>query len=137
MKKLLYASLFLAASLSGCRHNGDSPAPALSDELAGTWRLISVVCFCPGGQPVPDEVLTLDTSQHFQLFRNGTLAATGTYATSQKPNCSASDSAATLTLTAPTAKGHLPTGAYRLQNNSLVIDQCSAADGPQYTYQRQ
>ncbi|TDN37160.1 hypothetical protein E4631_07045 [Hymenobacter sp. UV11] len=137
MNKLLYASILLAASLSGCQHDSDSPAPALSDELAGTWRLTNLQCFCPAGQPVPNEVLMLDTSQHFKLFRNGTLAAAGTYATSQGANCSANDMVPFITLTASAANVYVPKGAYSLANNTLVIDQCSAADGPRYTYQRQ
>jgi len=32
---------------------------------------------------------------------------------------------------------YVPKGAYSVQHNVLVIDQCSAADGPRYTYQRQ
>ncbi|AMR26808.1 hypothetical protein A0257_06575 [Hymenobacter psoromatis] len=135
MNKLLYTSLLLAASLSGCRHDSDSPAP--SDELAGTWRLTNVQCYCPAGQPVPNEVLTLDAGQHFQLFRNGALAAEGSYATSQGPSCSASVSVPLITLTASVPSVYVPKGAYSIQNNMLVIDQCSAADGPKYTYQRQ
>ncbi len=135
MNKLLYASLLLVASFSGCRHDSDSPAP--SDELAGSWRLTGLQCYCPAGQPVPNEVLTLDASQHFQLFRNGTLAATGSYATGQGANCSASDLVATITLTATVPNVYVPKGAYSVQSNVLVIDQCSAADGPRYTYQRQ
>lgn len=135
MRNILYTTLLLASCLAGCRHDSDSPAP--SGELAGIWRLTNLQCFCPAGQPLPDEVLTLDASRHFQLFRNGTLAAAGSYATSQGPSCSASDSVPLLTLTATAPNAYVPKGAYVIQNNTLIIDQCSAADGPKYTYQRQ
>ncbi|MGI4734494.1 MAG: hypothetical protein ACRYG7_04875 [Janthinobacterium lividum] len=137
MNKLLYLSAFAAASLTSCRHDSDSPMPALSDELAGSWRLTNVQCYCPPGQPVPNEVLKLDTGQHFQLFRNGTLVAEGTYATGQGINCSASNTVPVITLTTASSTVYVPKGAYTVENNVLTIDQCSAADGPKYTYQRQ
>ncbi len=137
MNKLLYLTAFAASSLVGCRHDSDSPAPALSDDLAGSWRLTTLQCYCPASQPLPNEVLKLDASQHFQLFRNGTLAAEGTYATGQGPSCSASNIVPVITLTASSSTVYVPKGAYTVENNVLVIDQCSAADGPRYTYQRQ
>jgi len=137
MPKFLYLVAFAASSLAGCQRDSDSPAPALSDELAGNWRLTNVQCYCPAGQPVPNEVLKLDASQHFQLFRNGTLAAEGTYATGQGTSCSASNLVPVITLTASSATVYVPKGAYTVADNVLVIDQCSAADGPKYTYQRQ
>jgi hypothetical protein len=60
MSKLLYASLLLAASLSGCRHDSDSPAP--SDELAGTWRLTGMMCYC-AYDPKIVEMLTLSSDR--------------------------------------------------------------------------
>lgn len=135
LQKAAYAVL-LTAGLASCKHDADTVP--LSDELAGTWRLTDVQCFCPAGQPVPDEVLTLETGQRFQLTRKGQLAAEGTYALSQGSACNTgSGTEALLKLTTSAANTSVPSGAYSIKNNMLVIDQCSAADGPKYTYRRE
>ncbi len=124
----------LAAGLAGCQRNATPPEPGTT--LVGSWRLTALQCNCPPNQPVPDELLTLDASQHFQLLRAGKLAATGTYATSQEPSCTGGTAGPKLTLSPAVPDTYVPGGAYTLQANSLIIDQCSAADGPRYTYQR-
>ena len=137
MKKLLYASLLLAASLSGCRHDRDSPAPA--DELVGTWHLTARTCYCPAG-PLPDETLVFDVNRHFQLFRAGKLAYEGTYATGQGPVCAGAPSQGLLTLSGAVATVVFqPSGAYTLKDSILIIDQGSYCipDATIGTYQRQ
>lgn len=133
MNKLLYASLLLIASLAGCRHHNDTPAP--SDELAGSWRLTGLMCFCTY-DPKIVEILTLASDQHFRLTRNGSLAAQGTYAITQGSACAGDPLEPYLQLTT-TAGGVGPSGAYAIQGNTLSIRQCVALDGPAYTYQRQ
>ncbi|QKG56941.1 hypothetical protein GKZ68_10055 [Hymenobacter sp. BRD128] len=137
MKKTAASFLLLAASLGGCKHDADSPGPD-PGTLAGSWRLTDRQCYCPAGQPLPDEQITFDASGHFQLFRGGALATVGSYAFSQGMPCGGSSTNATqITLTAATPNVYVPHGAYTQQNNTLVIDQCSVADGPKYTYTRQ
>ncbi len=136
MNKLLYISLFLAISLSGCRHDSDSPGP---DTLVGSWHLTNRMCYCPAGPP-PDETLVFDANPHFQLFRAGKLAYEGVYATSQGAVCAGAPSQSLLTLNGAVAAVILsPSGAYTLQNSTLVIDQGSycLADAVVSTYQRQ
>jgi hypothetical protein len=131
-----FFALLLTASLAGCKHDADTVP--LSDDLAGTWRLTDMQCFCPAGQQVKDEVITFDAAQRFQLSRDGQLAAEGTYALSQGSACTGgSGTQALLKLTASATTTYVPSGAYSIQNNTLVIDQCSAADGPKYTYRRE
>ena len=103
----------------------------------GTWRLSAYQCHCPPNQPVPDEVLTLDANQHFRLLRDKKLAAEGTYRTGTGPNCGGGTDEPIITLTPASADTYAPKGAYTLADNTLIIDQCSAADGPKYTYSRQ
>jgi len=133
MKKLL-PLLLLAASLAGCAREADSPTPAT---LLGTWRLTDRMCYC-AASPLPDEVLTFATDQRFQLFRNGTLVADGTYSLSRSPSCGETIARNQLRL-ATIAKTYVPTGAYTVQDQTLIIDQTNGcvSDGPIYTYTRQ
>ncbi len=133
MNKLLYLSLLLAASLSGCRHDSDSPAP--SAELAGTWRLTGMMCYC-AYDPKIVEILTLSSDQHFSLTRDGRLTAQGTYAITQGSACAGGPVEPYLRLTT-TVGGVGPSGVYGIQNNTLSITQCVAVDAPAYTYKRQ
>jgi hypothetical protein len=112
-------------------------APGTGTTLVGTWRLSAYQCHCPPNQPVPDEVLTLDTNQHFRLMRDKALAAEGTYQTGTGTNCGGGTPEPIITLTPTNADTYAPKGAYALDGSTLVIDQCSAADGPKYTYTRQ
>lgn len=132
MKKLL--PLLLATNLAGCAREADSLSPAT---LVGTWRLTDRMCYC-AASPLPDEVLTFTTEQRFQLFRDGTLAADGTYSLSRSPACGetiARDQLRLVTI----ARAYVPTGAYTVQGPTLIIDQTNGcvSDGPIYTYTRQ
>jgi hypothetical protein len=133
MKKIL-SLLLLAASLAGCAREADSLSPAT---LVGTWRLTDRMCYC-AASPLPDEVLTFATDQRFQLFRDGTLAADGTYSLSRGPACGETIDRDQLRL-ATIARTYVPTGAYTVQGQTLVIDQTNGcvSDGPIYTYTRQ
>ena len=133
MKKIL-PLLLLAASLASCEREADSLSPAT---LVGSWRLTDKMCYCEAS-PLPDEVLTFATDQHFQLFRSGTLAAEGTYSLSRSPSCGETIDRDQLRL-ATTAKTYVPTGAYTVQGQTLIIDQTNecVSDGPIYTYTRQ
>jgi hypothetical protein len=135
MKATCYSLLALAASLTGCRHDADLPSP---DALIGTWRLTHVACYCVA-TPTPDETITFSTSRQFQLMRNGALAAEGTYALSRGPACGETLERDQLRLVVTTAGAYAPTGAYTVQNQTLVIDQTNkcVSDGPVYTYTRQ
>jgi len=136
MRKILSGTILLAASLTSCQHKAQL---ATADALLGNWRLTAYQCSCPPGQPVPDEKVTFDGNQHFRLFRNSQLAAEGTYTTGKGSSCTGSSGGSedliTLNATCPTT--YVPKGAYTLENQTLTIDQCSAADGPKYTYTRQ
>jgi hypothetical protein len=137
MKKTATFLLLLTASFGGCKHNVESPGPD-PGTLAGNWRLTDRQCYCPAGQPLPDEQITFDANGHFQLFRNGALATEGSYAFSQGMSCGGSTTNVTLlTLKGTTPNVYVPYGAYSQQNNVLVLDQCYVADGPKFTYQRQ
>jgi hypothetical protein len=122
---------------SSCQRTPQAVAAAPGTTLVGTWRLSDYQCHCPPGQPVPNEVLTLDASQHFRLLRDKKLAAEGTYATSTGISCGGGTPEPIITLTPTDADAYAPKGAYTLEGSTLVIDQCSAADGPKYTYTRQ
>jgi hypothetical protein len=89
MKKTATFLLLLTASFGGCKHNVESPGPD-PGTLAGNWRLTDRQCYCPAGQPLPDEQITFDANGHFQLFRNGALATEGSYAFSQGMSCGGS-----------------------------------------------
>ena len=133
--KKFFPLLALTASLAGCRHEADLPGPA---DLLGTWRLTNRQCYCTAA-PVPDETITFEASQRFQLFRSGKLAAEGSYALSRSPACGETIARDQLRLAATTAGVAVPTGAYMVQNQTLVIDQTNqcVSDGPVYTYTRQ
>jgi hypothetical protein len=138
MTKYLYTAVLLTASLAGCGHK-EKLSTAGPGTLLGDWRLTAYQCNCPAGQPVPNETVMFDVNQHFRLFRNGKLAAEGTYTTGKGSSCTSSTDGTEdiITLTAPSFATYLPKGAYALQGQTLIIDQCSAADGPKYTYTRQ
>jgi len=136
MKRICCALFLLtSASLTSCGNKADLPSP---DNLIGTWRLTARACYCEAA-PVPDEVITFDNSKRFQLFRNKALAAEGTYSLSRGPACGESVDRDQLRLTVTTAGAYAPTGAYTVQNQTLVIDQTNkcVSDGPVYTYTRQ
>ncbi|MDO7887896.1 hypothetical protein [Hymenobacter cheonanensis] len=134
MKNLL-PLLLLTASLAGCQR-GATTSPGPESTLLGSWRLTGYQCHCPPNQPVPDESVTFGAGQHFKLYRNQALAAEGTYTTGQGASCGGTPEPI-ITLTPTAASTYAPKGAYTLEGNTLVIDQCSAADGPRYTYTRQ
>lgn len=126
----------LAAATSGCQRAA-TQAQAPSATLVGTWKLTAYQCHCPPNQPIPDESVTFETGQRFKLYRNKALAAEGTYTTGEGVSCGGGASEPIITLTPASADAYAPHGAYSLQGSTLVIDQCSAADGPKYTYIRQ
>ena len=126
-----------ALGTTSCQRAAQSSAPGPGTTLVGTWRLTGYQCHCPPGQPVPDEVLTIDAGQHFRLVRNRALAAEGTYTLGTGISCGGGTPEPLLTLTPAAADAYAPKGAYTLAGDTLVIDQCSAADGPKYTYTRQ
>jgi hypothetical protein len=133
--KYLLPLLLCGASLTGCQRTATSTSPTTT--LEGTWRLTGYQCHCPPSQPVPDEVLTIAAGQRFRLVRDKALAAEGTYTTGQAVSCGGGTPEPVITLTPTAADAYAPHGAYTLAGNTLVIDQCSAADGPKYTYTRQ
>ena len=135
MNKFLRCALLLSTLLlaSGCRHDADSPAP--SDELAGSWLLTALECFC-AYDPKVVEVLTLSRDQQFRLTRDGRLAAQGTYALTQGVACAGDPLEPYLQLTTTTG-GAGPSGVYAVRDNTLTIRQCVALYAPGYTYQRQ
>jgi hypothetical protein len=135
MKNFPFAIALLATCASSCQRTTQSLEPGTS--LVGTWRLTAYQCHCPPNQPVPDESVTFEAGQHFRLYRKGALAAEGTYTTGQGVSCGGGASEPIITLTAASPDAYAPKGAYTLAGNTLVIDQCSAADGPKYTYTRQ
>lgn len=138
MTKLFFlCSLGLLGAATGCQRTPQAATAASGTGLAGTWRLTDYQCHCPPGHPVPNELLTLDANQHFRLLRDNKLAAEGTYSTGKGISCGGGTPEPILTLTPATADTYAPKGAYTLAGTTLVIDQCSAADGPKYTYTRQ
>jgi len=140
MQKTLLALTLLTAGALGttsCQRAVQTAAPEPGTTLVGTWRLTGYQCHCPPGQPVPDEVLNIEANQHFRLMRNKALAAEGTYSLSTGISCGGGTPEPLLTLTPTAADAYAPKGAYTLASDTLVIDQCSAADGPRYTYTRQ
>jgi hypothetical protein len=134
MKKLL--PLLFTASLISCQRSATT-SPNPDNTLVGTWHLTGYQCHCPPNQPVPDESLTFEADQHFKLYRNQALAVEGTYTTGQGASCAGGTPEPIITLTPTAASTYAPKGAYTLEGTTLVIDQCSAADGPRYTYTRQ
>jgi len=140
--KTLASCLLLALALGACHREAARPAeatpPAASTSVVGTWQLVALQCFCPANRTVPNQRLTLDSTRHFQYFTDGKLAATGTYALGTGSACSSAASPdALLQVTPATAGTYAPHGNYTLRGDSLIIDQCLAADGPRYTFRRQ
>ena len=135
MKKFPFVIALLATSAIGCQRTPQATEP--STTLMGTWKLTAYQCHCPPNQPVPDESVTFEAGQHFKLYRKGALAAEGSYTTGEGVSCGGGASEPVITLTPASADAYAPKGAYTLAGNTLVIDQCSAADGPKYTYTRQ
>ncbi len=133
MHYLPFALALLAAGASGCQRAA-TQAQAPSATLVGTWKLTAYQCHCPPNQPVPNESVTFEPGQRFKLYRNQALAAEGTYTTGEGVSCGGGASEPIITLTPTAEDAYAPHGAYTLQGNTLVIDQCSAADGPKYTY---
>jgi len=131
---VLVLLVLLATGAAGCQRTA-TQAPGTS--LVGTWKLTAYQCHCPPNQPVPDESVTLDAGQHFKLYRNKALAAEGTYTIGEGASCGGGASEPIITLTPASTDAYAPHGAYTLEGSTLVIDQCSAADGPKYTYTRQ
>ena len=135
MNKLtfLFSLGLLSSVATGCRHDGD--ATPSSDALVGSWRLTGMVCYC-AYNPAIVEILTLDSAQHFRLVRSGQLVAQGTYGITQGSACPNGPLAPHLQLTVVAPAAYVPQGVYKVQNNTLTIEQCVALDGPSYTYQR-
>jgi hypothetical protein len=127
------AAFLLAAA--GCQPIAKQAAPktACADILVGTWHLTHRECSCPPG-PIPDETIIFTASQEYSVYRNGQLSAQGTYAVTQGQVCGAGPMVPFLKFTSATPGAYAPDGAYQLQNCSLVIDQCLAADGSVLTY---
>lgn len=136
MKHFPIAIALLATSAGGCQRAA-TQAQAPGTTLVGTWKLTAYQCHCPPNQPVPDESVTFEAGQRFKLYRNKALAAEGTYTTGEGVSCGGGASEPIITLTPASADAYAPHGAYTLEGSTLVIDQCSAADGPKYTYTRQ
>jgi hypothetical protein len=135
MKKFPFAIALLATGAISCQRTPQTTEPSAT--LVGTWRLTAYQCHCPPNQPVPDESVTFEAGQRFKLYRKGALAAEGTYTTGEGVSCGGGASEPMLTLTPSATDAYAPKGAYSMEGNTLVIDQCSAADGPKYTYTRQ
>ncbi|NML65079.1 hypothetical protein HHL22_07655 [Hymenobacter sp. RP-2-7] len=142
--KILAPSLVLALALGACHREAVPPATTAEADVAagtsvvGTWRLVALQCFCPATNTVPNQRLLLDSARHFQYLVNDKLAAAGTYALGTGSACSAAASAEPLLQVAPaTPNAYAPHGNYTLRGDTLIIDQCLAADGPRYTFRRQ
>lgn len=142
--KTLALPVALALGLGACRPEAAAPtertAPAVATgtSVVGTWQLVALQCFCPANHPVPNQRLMLDSARRFQFFANGKLVASGTYGLGTGSACSGAASAdALLRLTPTSADAFAPHGNYALRGDTLVIDQCLAADGSRYTFQRQ
>jgi hypothetical protein len=131
----IYTALLVAAA-AGCKQNAEQAAPkaACADTVVGTWYLTKQQCSCPPA-PKPDETIIFTASQEYSVYRNGQLSAQGTYAITQGQVCGAGPVVPFLKFTPATAGAYAPDGAYKVQNCTLVIDQCLAADGLVLTYQ--
>lgn len=136
MKQFFNASILLVAlGLAGCGKDSDLPEPE-PGSLAGIWRLTKVQAMLPGA--LRNETLVFSSAQNFQLFRDNSLEARGTYSLSIAPSCGETDNRPQLAFQATGPTGYVPQGAYTLQGNTLVIDQTNRcfSDGAIYTYQR-
>lgn len=138
MKPLAYLFV-LGLGLGSCGQHAastsaDAPAPA---SVVGTWQL-SRLETGRAGNPLPNQRLTLTANQQLQFYDGGKLAAEGTYTLATGSACNggtSSDPLLRVALTTPNA--YAPHGNYTLRGDTLVIDQCLAADGPRYTFRRQ
>ena len=123
----------LIATAAGCKQKAD-PVATCADTIVGTWYMTTRECSCPPA-PKPDETIILTADQKYSVYRGGQLSAQGTYAVTQGQVCGAGPMVPFLKFTPATPGAYAPDGAYKLQNCSLVIDQCLAADGSVLTYQ--
>lgn len=127
--------LLVALGLASCGKDSDLPEPE-PGSLAGSWRLTKVQAMLPG--PLRNETLVFSSAQSFQLFRDNSLSAQGTYRLSLAPSCGETANRSQLAFQVTTPSGYVPQGAYSLQDNTLVIDLTNRcfSDGAIYTYQR-
>lgn len=142
--KLPILPLALALALGACHRETARPTETeptfagVGTSVVGTWQLVALQCFCPANSAVPNQRLTLDSARQFRYFVDDKLAAAGTYALGTGSACSAAASAEPLLQATPaTAGAYAPHGNYTLRGDTLIIDQCLAADGPRYTFRRQ
>jgi len=104
----------------------------------GTWQLVALDCNCLPGSKLPNQRLTLASSQQLQFYDGNKLTAEGTYTLATGSACSGGTSAEPLlSVTLSTPAAYAPHGNYTQRGDTLVIDQCLAADGPRYTFRRQ
>ena len=142
--KPLACLLLLGLGLGSCSQQSASPladAPmadaAKSTSVVGTWQLTRLETG-RAGNSLPNQRLTLTSNQQLQFYDNDKLAAEGTYTLGTGSACSAAASPDPLLRVAlSTPAAYAPHGNYTLRGDTLVIDQCLAADGPRYTFQRQ
>lgn len=138
--KTLACPLLLGLALGACHHQPTEPVAevAAPASVVGTWQLVGRDCNCPPGTKLPNQRLTLASSRQLRFYAANKLAAEGTYALATGSACGGGTSTAPLlrvALTTPNADA--PHGNYTLRGDTLIIDQCLAADGPRYTFQRQ
>lgn len=137
--KLLAGLLLLGLGLEGCGQHptapaAEAPAPAT---VVGTWQLTRLETG-RANNPLPNQRLTLTSTQQLQFYTDGKLTAEGTYTLATGSACSAAASPDPLLRVAlSTPNAYAPHGNYTLRGDTLIIDQCLAADGPRYTFQRQ
>lgn len=133
-------AFLLLLSLAACSRQSASPAaeaPAATGSVVGTWQLTRLET-SRTGSALPSQHLTLTADQKFQFYQDGKLLAEGTYTLGTGSACgggTGADPLLSVSITTPNA--YAPAGNYTLANNTLVIDQCLAADGPRYTFERQ
>lgn len=123
----LVSGFLLLAATSSCKHAA-APSEACPDVLAGTWYLVNRV-----PAPKTDETIILTASNEYSVFRDGALAAQGTYAITQD-KCGSGAALPFLKFTPAAAGMYAPDGAYTLRDCSLVIEQCLTTDGTVLTY---
>jgi hypothetical protein len=141
--RTLALSIALALPLGACHRETATPTEgtatdvAASTSVVGTWQLVALQCFCPANRTVPNQRLALDSARRFQFFDNDKLVAAGTYTLGTGSACSgAASTDALLRVTPTTPNAFAPHGNYTLRGDTLIIDQCLAADGPRYTFRR-